>query len=174
MTAVTPFLLATAAATAASGAATGAADDFQPRDEIVVTGVRSEGSDDYAVKEQRTATRLPLSQKETPQSVSVVTRAQIEDFQLNDVNQLLTTVPGVSVLAAETDRVYYSARGFDIQTFQIDGVGLPFAFGIQTGSIDTAIYDRVEVVRGATGLLSPTGNPSALINFVRKRPYRDF
>ncbi|WP_239807089.1 TonB-dependent siderophore receptor [Croceicoccus hydrothermalis] len=174
MTAVTPFLLATAAATAATGAATVAADEFQPRDEIVVTGVRSEGSDDYAVKEQRTATRLPLSQKETPQSVSVVTRAQIEDFQLNDVNQLLTTVPGVSVLAAETDRVYYSARGFDIQTFQIDGVGLPFAFGIQTGSIDTAIYDRVEVVRGATGLLSPTGNPSALINFVRKRPYRDF
>jgi len=145
----------------------------QQREEIVVTGLRSEGTDDYAVKDQRTATRLPLSQRETPQSVSVVTRAQIDDFRLNDVNALLTTVPGVSVLAAETDRVYFSARGFDIQTFQIDGVGLPFAFGIQTGSLDTAIYDRVEVVRGAPGLLSPTGNPSALINFVRKRPYRD-
>ncbi|TIX50745.1 TonB-dependent siderophore receptor [Alteraurantiacibacter aquimixticola] len=165
---ITHFLLATAAAGAV------AASDDQPRDEIVVTGVRSEGREDYGVEEQRTAFRLPLSQKETPQSVSVVTRAQIEDFQLNDVNQLLTTVPGVSVLAAETDRVYYSARGFDIQTFQIDGVGLPFAFGIQTGSIDTAIYDRIEVVRGAPGLLSPTGNPSALVNFVRKRPYRDF
>ena len=151
-----------------------AALETQPREEIVVTGIRSEGREDYAVDEQRTATRLPLSQKETPQSVSVVTRAQIDDFQLNDVDRLLTTVAGVSVLAAETDRVYYSARGFDIQTFQTDGVGLPFAFGIQTGSIDTAIYDRVEVVRGAPGLLSPTGNPSAVVNFVRKRPYRDF
>ena len=150
-------------------AASGAEDQTQ----IVVTGKRSEGTDDYGVADQRTAMRIPLSQKETPQSVSVVTRAQIEDFQLNDVNALLTTVPGVSVLAAETDRVYYSARGFDIQTFQIDGVGLPFAFGIQTGSLDTAIYDRIEVVRGAPGLLSSTGNPSAVINFIRKRPYAD-
>jgi outer membrane receptor for ferric coprogen and ferric-rhodotorulic acid len=145
----------------------------QRSDDIVVTGNRTEGTDDYGVKTQRTATRLPLSQRETPQSVSVVTRAQIEDFQLNDINALLTTVPGVSVFAGETDRVYYSARGFDIQTFQIDGIGQPFSFGIQTGSIDTAIYDRIEVVRGAPGLLSPTGNPSALINFIRKRPYRE-
>ena len=147
--------------------------DPQRSDDIVVTGARSEGTDDYGVKDQRTATRLPLSLRETPQSVSVVTRAQIEDFQLNDINALLTTVPGVSVFAGETDRIYYSARGFDIQTFQIDGIGQPFSFGIQTGSIDTAIYDRIEVVRGAPGLLSPTGNPSALINFVRKRPYRE-
>lgn len=162
---------------AAALAAGAAADDAEPRqshsDEIVVTGQRTEGSDDYGLSQQRTATRLPLSQKETPQSVSVVTRAQIEDFQLNSVNDLLTTVPGVSVLAAETDRVYFSARGFDIQTFQIDGIGLPFSFGIQTGSLDTAIYDRIEVVRGAPGLLSPTGNPSAVVNFVRKRPYRE-
>jgi len=182
---MSPLLALLAAATPASVPAAAAASDRavatapdpvvepQQREEIVVTGQRTEGTDDYAVKDQRTATRLALSQRETPQSVSVVTRAQIDDFRLNDVNQLLTTVPGVSVLAAETDRVYYSARGFDIQTFQIDGIGQPFSFGIQTGSLDTAIYDRIEVVRGAPGLLSPTGNPSALINFVRKRPYRE-
>lgn len=157
----------------ADTAAETTADDQGRDTQIVVTGTRSEGSDGYGVDSQNTAFRLPLSQKETPQSVSVVTRAQIDDFQLNDVNALLTTVPGVSVLAAETDRVYYSARGFDIQTFQIDGVGLPFAFGIQTGSLDTAVYDRIEVVRGAPGLLSSTGNPSAVINFIRKRPHAD-
>jgi outer membrane receptor for ferric coprogen and ferric-rhodotorulic acid len=168
------LVFAAAAATSPTGETppAGNAAEQQRGDDIVVTGKRSEGSDDYAVEDQRTATRLALSQRETPQSVSVVTRAQIEDFQLNDVNALLATVPGVNVLAAETDRVYYSARGFDIQTFQIDGVGLPFAFGIQTGSLDTAIYDRIEVVRGAPGLLSPTGNPSAVINFIRKRPYQ--
>lgn len=172
MSSLVPLFLAAAASVPGQGGGLPLTESDPPRDEIVVTGERTEGQDDYAVDQQRTALRLALSQKETPQSVSVVTRAQIEDFQLNDVNQLLTTVPGVSVLAAETDRVYYSARGFDIQTFQIDGVGLPFAFGIQTGSIDTAMYDRIEVVRGAPGLLSPTGNPSALVNFVRKRPYR--
>lgn len=164
----------TANATVAAESTADVAAEEQPADrQIIVTGQRSQGTEDYGVDDQRTAFRIPLSQKDTPQSVSVVTRAQIEDFQLNDVNALLTTVPGVSVLAAETDRVYYSARGFDIQTFQIDGVGLPFAFGIQTGSLDTAIYDRIEVVRGAPGLLSSTGNPSAVINFIRKRPYLD-
>ncbi|WP_230768959.1 TonB-dependent siderophore receptor [Sphingomonas sp. Leaf4] len=167
------FVALLVAAAATSDPAT-VAPDPQRGDEIVVTGERTEGSDEYAVKAQTTATRLPLSLRETPQSVSVVTRAQIEDFQLNDVNALLATVPGVNVQAQETDRFYYSARGFDIQTFQIDGVGLPFPFQIQNGSIDTALYDRIEVVRGAPGLLSSTGNPSAVINFIRKRPTTDF
>ncbi len=147
--------------------------DPQRSEEIVVTA-RTEGTDDYTVKAQGTATRMPLSLRQTPQSVSVVTRAQIDDFQLNDVNALLSTVPGVNVQAQESDRFYYSARGFDIQTFQVDGIGLPFAFEVQTGSIDTAIYDHIEVVRGAPGLLSSTGNPSAVVNFVRKRPSRTF
>ncbi len=173
MTALFALLAATTAAPMAAIPVSDPVVEPQRSDEIVVTGQRTEGSDEYGVRTQRTATRLPLSQRETPQSVSVVTRAQIDDFQLNDVNALLATVPGVNVLAGETDRFYYSARGFDIQTFQIDGVGLPFSFGIQTGSIDTAMYDRIEVVRGAPGLLSPTGNPSAVINFIRKRPYRE-
>jgi len=81
-----------------------AADPQQREDEIVVTGQRTEGSDDYTIKGQTTATRIPLTIRETPQSISVVTRAQIEDFQLNDVNALLTTVPGINVQAGETDR----------------------------------------------------------------------
>lgn len=165
------LILALAAAASSSAEDTAAE---QQRGDIIVIAQRTEGSDEYATKAQTTATRIPLSQRETPQSVSVVTRAQIEDFQLNDANALLATVPGINVQAQETDRFYYSARGFDIQTFQIDGIGLPFAFEIQTGSIDTAIYDHIEVVRGAPGLLSSTGNPSAVINFVRKRPAKTF
>jgi outer membrane receptor for ferric coprogen and ferric-rhodotorulic acid len=151
-----------------------ASDRRSQSDEIIVTGQRTEGDDDYTVKVQTTSTRFPISQRETPQSISIVTRAQIEDFQLNDINSLLSTVPGVNVQAAETDRVYFSARGFDIQTFQTDGIGLPFAFEVSTGSIDTAIYDHIEVVRGAPGLLSSTGNPSAVVNFIRKRPAKTF
>ncbi len=142
--------------------------------EIVVNGQRIvENGDDYGAKASSTATRLPLSQRETPQSVSVITRAQIEDFRLNDVNALLATATGINVQQTETDRVYYTARGFDITNFQIDGIGLPFANGIQNGALDTATYERIEVVRGAAGLLSSTGNPSATINFIRKRPTRD-
>ncbi|HSC66376.1 MAG TPA: TonB-dependent siderophore receptor, partial [Cellvibrio sp.] len=35
---------------------------------------------------------------------------------------------------------------------------------------DTAIYEQVEVVKGATGLITGLANPSATINYLRKRP----
>lgn len=116
------------------------------------------------------ATGLELSLRETPQSVSVVPRAQIEDFALGTVNDLLAQVVGVNVERVETDRTYFNARGFDITNFQVDGVGLPLIWGIQFGDLDTALFERVEAVKGANALVTGVGNPSATINYVRKRP----
>lgn len=129
--------------------------------------------DGYTVRAARGATRLPLSPRETPQSVSVVTRQQMDDFGLDNINAVLDATTGVNVERVETDRTFYSARGFDVTNFLVDGLGLPFTNGEQEGDIDTALYERVEVLRGANGLLSFTGNPSATINFVRKRPTAD-
>lgn len=136
--------------------------------------VASEQTGSYTVKKSSSATRMTMSLKETPQAVSVVTRAKIDDFKLNSVNDLLDTVTGINVERVETDRTYYTARGFDITNFQLDGVGMPFIYGNQYGDIDISPYDRVEVIRGANGLLSGTGNPSATVNFVRKRPTNEF
>lgn len=156
---------------AAHAADTAAETAGEPRsDEIVVTGALPS---DYVIEGQGSTTRLDLSLRETPQAVSIITRAQIEDFGLDTVDNLLRRATGVNVDSAETDRTYYNARGFDIVNFQFDGIGQPLSYGLQNGTIDTALFDRVEVVRGATGLLSQTGNPSAAINFVRKRPTRD-
>nr|WP_246358328.1 TonB-dependent siderophore receptor [Sphingomonas zeae] len=159
-------------------AAVAAAPDTVPQTtnpgDIVVTAQQTKDGEDYTTPAQTSAYRLPISIRDTPQAISVVTRQQIDDFQLNDINALLATVPGFNVQAQETDRFYYSARGFDVQNFQVDGLGLPPAFAVQVGSIDTAIYDHVEVLKGAPGLLSPVGNPSAVVNFIRKRPTRDF
>ncbi|WP_431052790.1 TonB-dependent siderophore receptor [Roseateles sp. L2-2] len=134
----------------------------------------SETTDRYGAPASSTATRLALSPRETPQSVTVVTRARMDDFGLLNANDVLASTTGVSVDVVETDRTYFNARGFDISNFQIDGVGMPFTNGDQLGDIDTALYDRVEVLRGANGLLSSTGNPAATVNYVRKRPTADF
>lgn len=131
---------------------------------------RSERSGSYSVRRSRSATGLALSPRETPQSVSVITRAQMDDFRLDSVNDVLEATTGVVVERAETDRTYYTARGYDITNFQLDGIGLPLAYGNVDGDLDTAVYDRVDVIRGANGLMSGTGNPSATINHVRKRP----
>lgn len=121
----------------------------------------------------KTATKLDLTVLETPQVVSVISRDQIEDFSLREINSVLAQVPGVTVEQVETGRTYYTARGFDIVNFQYDGVGVPFSYGLGHGHDDTAIYEQVEVVKGATGLITGLANPSATINYLRKRPTED-
>ncbi len=113
---------------------------------------------------------LGLSIKETPQSVTIVDRERIENFVLTNVNDLLTQVVGINVERVETDRTYYNSRGFDITNFQVDGIGLPLLWGLQFGDLDTALFERVEAVRGANAIMTGVGNPSATINYVRKRP----
>jgi outer-membrane receptor for ferric coprogen and ferric-rhodotorulic acid len=122
------------------------------------------------VDETKTATKLNLTVLETPQVVSVISRDQIEDFSLREINSLLAYAPGVTVEQVETGRAYYTARGFDIVNFQFDGVGVPFSYGLTSGHDDTALYEQVEVVKGATGLITGLANPSATINYLRKRP----
>ena len=134
----------------------------------------TEETGSYTTNSISTASRFDMSVRETPQSVSVVTRAQMEDFGYDDVNEALENTTGVTVEQVETDRTYYTARGFDITNFQVDGLGLPFTYGHSDSDTDTVIYDRIEVLRGATGLMSSMSNPSATINFVRKRPTADF
>lgn len=119
------------------------------------------------------ATGLDLSLAETPQSITVFDRGTLDAFGLDTVNSVLRLTTGVNVEAAETDRTYYNARGFDIRSFQVDGVGMPFD-GLVAGSLDTALYESIEVVRGANGLLTGTGNPSGTVNYVRKRPTNAF
>uniref|UniRef100_UPI0009EF6A10 TonB-dependent siderophore receptor n=1 Tax=Gluconobacter thailandicus TaxID=257438 RepID=UPI0009EF6A10 len=120
------------------------------------------------------ATHFPLTLRETPQSVTVITRRFLDDFTLQNANDALSHATGITVQRVETERTYVSARGFDVSNYQYDGIGLPFAQGTQTGAIDTAVYDSVAVLRGANGLLSSTGNPAATVDYTRKRATRDF
>ena len=138
--------------------------------EAEALSIITEGTERYRVPLTSSATRLDLTPRETPQSVSTVTRAQMDDFNLDTTNDVLESTPGVTVERLETDRTYYTARGFEISNFQVDGLRVPMPYNNVHGDMDTAIYDRVEVVRGATGLMSGSGNPAATVNFVRKRP----
>lgn len=143
-------------------------------DQVVVEGggffQPTEQTGQYRAPASSSSTGLTLTPRETPQSLSTITNQQIEDFNLDSANEALESTPGVTVEKVETDRTYYTSRGFDIQNFQIDGLGAPFAYGNVQGDIDTAVYDRIEVLRGANGLMSGSGTPSATVNFIRKRP----
>ncbi|MES2760037.1 MAG: TonB-dependent siderophore receptor [Pseudomonadota bacterium] len=146
------------------------ADDAAAAPVAVVTIKGTAAAPDYTVRESASASKFVLSPRETPQSISVVTRAAMDDFRLDNANDVLASAGGVTVEKIETDRSYYTARGFDVVNFQYDGVGAPMVFGNVMGDLDTAIYERIDIVRGANGLAASTGNPSATINFIRKRP----
>jgi outer membrane receptor for ferric coprogen and ferric-rhodotorulic acid len=61
-----------------------------------------------------------------------------------------------------------------VQNFQYDGIPMSRDSAYSAGNTlsDTAIYDRIEVLKGATGLLTGMGDPGATINLVRKKPAR--
>jgi outer membrane receptor for ferric coprogen and ferric-rhodotorulic acid len=117
-----------------------------------------------------TATGLGLSIAETPQSVSVMTFERIADQDLRSLSDVVYNAPGISAKELDSSRHEFSARGFQIDNYQIDGVPMEWSSGGDAGETesDTALYERIEIVRGATGLLTGTGNPSASINLVRK------
>lgn len=133
-------------------------------DEILVTGT-------YTIPNQiDTATGLGLTVRETPQSVSIVTSQRILDQNLISIRDVIENGVGVAVNETDDVRNDFFARGFEIRNTQIDGVPTAWALGGDRGETigDVSIYERVEIVRGATGLLSGVGDPSASINLVRK------
>lgn len=116
------------------------------------------------------ATGLTMEIDETPQSISVMTNEQITNFGVNNLNDVLRLATGINVEEWETNRTQYTSRGFEIKSTQIDGVGLPNDWGIVTGAMEAYGYEKIEVIRGANGLLTGIGNSAGTINYVRKRP----
>lgn len=135
----------------------------------------TEGTGSYTTRSTSTATKLNLSPRETPQSVSVVTRQQMDDQGVLQLTDAFSQVTGLAFSQAGgqgTDNNAVYSRGFAVENYQIDGVPQLNSWLLQTA--DMALYDRVEVLRGATGLLNGVGSPAATINLVRKRPTAQF
>ena len=109
--------------------------------------------------------------KDIPQAVSVVTRERMDEQNLRSVPEALGQTPGITVVPSFTGSQFYS-RGFFLNSFQYDGVPLERQLYARGSSFSgqTAIYDRVEVLRGPQGLLEGGGDPSGAVNLVRKRP----
>ena len=111
--------------------------------------------------------------KEIPQSVTIITRERMDQQNLQSLDEVLQHAPGITVQPYQQLTTGYYARGFKIDSFQQDGV--PIQMG-QTASPpqDIGIYERIEILRGANGLMQGSGNPAATVNLVPKRAPREF
>jgi outer membrane receptor for ferric coprogen and ferric-rhodotorulic acid len=131
----------------------------------------TEGSGSYTTPQMSTATKLPLAIRETPQSVTVITRDRMDDQGAATLTDVLRYAPGITVSNGDgPGRTAFFSRGFSIDNIMTDGQPANYRAWVVSTVPNMAMYDRVEIVRGATGLVTGSGNPSAAINVVRKRP----
>ncbi|OEZ85163.1 ferric-pseudobactin BN7/BN8 receptor precursor [Janthinobacterium sp. HH104] len=133
----------------------------------------TEGTGLYTARNMSTATGLNLSQRHTPQTVSVISRQQMEDFDLTTLQDVARATPGIygKTQGVSDQETTYFARGFALSHVNVDGLPLDVTgFNERNVSADMLMYDRVEMVRGATGLMEGAGAPSGSINMIRKRP----
>ncbi len=131
----------------------------------------------YTVKSTTSSTGLKLTPRQTPQSVTTITQEQMADQQITSIEDALETTPGISMSKSEVGgRTDYRARGYSITNWKVDGLqtqgGSDFSGGGNAMNMD--MYERIDIVRGANGLLGGTGDPSATVNLIRKRPGTEF
>ncbi|HHQ4305860.1 TPA: ferrichrome porin FhuA [Serratia fonticola] len=175
-------LAATIAATltlpAVAAQTTAAAD----ADTITVVGGGSGGASQESAwgpvgtivaKRSATGTKTDTPLVKTPQSVSVVTREQMDVMQPSSVKEALGFTPGVMVGSRGSsnayDAVYIRGFGSVNQNEYLNGLKLQGDF-FNEASIDPYFLERVEVLRGPSSVLYGKSSPGGVVALVSKRP----
>ena len=169
----TGYVLVPAPAASAAASST-AAERTMPSITVVgqlEQGATTEGSGSYTAR-KLTLGKGEQAMKDMPQSVSVLTRQRLDDQGITDLREAVNNVTGVVGVHGVGPGVVITSRGFQIDQWQYDGVPIDrntYALG-NWGQENMVIYDRLEVLRGASSLLEGTGSPGGSVNLVRKRP----
>lgn len=130
----------------------------------------TEGSQSYAARAVSIG-KGERALKDIPQSITVMSRRQMDDQGLTDLRDAANQITGLVGVKGVGQGMVLSSRGFQIDAWQYDGVPIPrnmYALG-NWAAEGLVFFDRVEVLRGASGLLQGTGSPGGAINLVRKR-----
>lgn len=130
----------------------------------------TEGSHSYTSKAV-TLGKGTHTLKEIPQSITVMTRKQMDDQNLVSLKDAVNQTTGIVGLQGVGQGMILSSRGFQIDDWQYDGVPIlrnNYSLG-NWATQDLIFFDRLEIMRGAAGLLQGTGSPGGAVNLVRKR-----
>lgn len=146
-------------------------------DTITVEGLRTDGRDRYLRPNSGSATKTQTPVLETPQSITVITRQQLDDQNPQTVGNALRYTAGVlSEVDATTRYDSLFIRGFggfglstDYVSF-LDGLKLPRGQAFATQQIDPFLLDRVEVIKGPSALLYGQISPGGLVNQISRQP----
>ncbi|WP_244537760.1 TonB-dependent siderophore receptor [Mesorhizobium sp. YR577] len=137
-------------------------------------------TDGYTAADSQTATKTGTPLIETPQSVSVVTRKQIEDQNSKTISEALRYTPGVAAETRTGRYDYPNIRGFGTPGGSeanwvglMDGLRMPRGVYYIAPSIDPYMLERMEVLKGPSSILYGAVNPGGVVNLWSKRPTAD-
>ncbi len=142
-----------------------AQDKADDETSIVVTGARPRS-------EATAGTKGSAPIAETPQSISVISAADIADLGLANLNQALRFVAGVTTeQRGSSAEVYdqFKLRGFDAPQF-LDGLKLIGGASYLEPQIDVSRLDRIEVIKGPASVLYGQSGPGGLVALSSKLP----
>jgi iron complex outermembrane receptor protein len=119
-----------------------------------------------------TGSRLGLTARETPASVTVVDRAMIELRGDQDTQEVLRAIPGVTAHSAPGS-IGVSYRGFGSGSVSQLFNGINVQYAIAARPVDSWIYDRVEALGGPSSFLFGAGAVGGTINYITKLATRE-
>ncbi len=130
----------------------------------------------YNATHSMVATKTSMPLLETPQTVSVVTRQQIEDQGARNVSQALRYTPGVmsSPYGATTRYDYVAMRGINdgsVDNLFLDGLKLMGDSGTYSSlQVDPYFIERIDVLKGPSSVLYGRSLPGGLVAMTTKKP----
>jgi len=147
--------------------------------QIDVNGARGQENtqDRYLDKNTTAATKTDTPILETSQSVSIITRRQIDDQNPQTVANALRYTAGV-LSDADTNARYDSIfiRGFGAfgtatnYVSYLDGLKLPRGQAFANTSVDPFLLDRLEVLKGPSAVMYGQMSPGGIVNQVSRMP----
>jgi iron complex outermembrane receptor protein len=155
----------------AGGPVHGADNASLPQVEITATVPVANGRLDLDTPSV-TGSRLGLTPRETPASVTVVDRATIEARGAQDTQEILRAIPGVTAHSAPGN-IGVSYRGFGSGSISQMFNGINVQYSIAARPVDSWIYDRVEAIGGPSSFLFGAGAVGGSINYLTKLAERD-
>lgn len=129
-------------------------------------------SDSYVVTQAPGITKSAVPLIETPQSISVITRKQMDNQNVKNLGEALRYSAGVNAepFGADNRNDYIYIRGFDQSNdgLYLDGLNL-LNRNYAMWRVDPYSLERIEVVRGPSSVLFGQSSPGGLVNQVSKR-----
>jgi iron complex outermembrane receptor protein len=135
-------------------------------EEVVVTGVN------FNYNEVQSASKMPMSIKDTPQSVKVVTLDMLNFASVSNFNEVYKLDAGTYTAQPQDGYSWSFFRGFKTgfeEAFKVDGFRV-----LGRVQLDLAPYERMEIVKGSTSTMYGQSSVAGTLNAISKKPMAEF